>query len=135
MTTSSRAMRWITCLATIVLLVAIAIGAAIVVAWSSLPIDQATLVVNGETVTLPSLSGWQAAMALLLAVFAVLVAAIVVVGAVAIAVATALFGIAIVVLGIVATLLLVASPVLVVGWLICRLARSPSAGGARPGLA
>ena len=90
MTTSSRAMRWITSLATIVLLVAIAIGAAIVVAWSSLPLDHATLVVDGETVALPSLSGWQAAMALLLAVFAVLVAAIVVVGAVAIAVATAL---------------------------------------------
>jgi hypothetical protein len=135
MTTSSRAMRWITCLATIVLLVAIAIGAAIVVAWSSLPLDHATLVVDGETVALPSLSGWQAAMALLLAVFAVLVAASVVVGAVAIAVATALFGIAIAMLGIVATLLLVASPVLVVGWLIWRLARSPSAGGARPGLA
>ena len=33
-------MRWITSLATIVLLVAIAIGAAIVVAWSSLPLDQ-----------------------------------------------------------------------------------------------
>ena len=135
MTTSSRALRWITSLATIVLLVAIAIGAAIVVAWSSLPLDHATLVVDGETVALPSLSGWQAAMALLLAVFAVLVAASVVVGAVAIAVATALFGIAIAMLGIVATLLLVASPLLIVGWLIWRLARGPSAGGAHPGLA
>jgi len=128
-------MRWITSLATILLLVAIAIGAAIVVAWSSLPLDHATLVVDGETVALPSLSGWQAAMALLLAVFAVLVAASVVVGAVAIAVATALFGIAIAMLGIVATLLLVASPLLIVGWLIWRLARGPSAGGAHPGLA
>jgi hypothetical protein len=54
---------------------------------------------------------------------------------VAIAVATALFGIAIVVLAVVVTLLLVASPVLLAGWLIWRLARSPSAGGARPGLA
>ncbi len=96
--TSSRAMRWITALATIVLLVALAIGVAIVAAWSSLPLDRATLVVDGETVALPSLSGWQAALALMLAVLAVLVAAIVVVGAVAIAVATALFGIAIVVL-------------------------------------
>ena len=35
--TSSRALRWITALATIVLLVAIAIGAAIAAAWSTLP--------------------------------------------------------------------------------------------------
>jgi len=133
--TNSRTLRWISATATIVVLVALAIGGAIVAVWSSLPLDHATLIVDGETVTLPSLSGWQAALALMLAALAVLVAASVAVGAVAIAVATALFGIAIVVLAVVVTLLLVASPVLLAGWLIWRLARSPSPGGARPELA
>jgi len=133
--TSSRALNWITALATIVLLVALAIGVALAAAWSSLPLDRATVVVDGETVVLPSLGGWQAALALLLAVLAVLAVAIVAVGAVAIAVATALFGIAIGVLVVGVTLLLVASPALLVGWLIWRLARGASYGGARPELA
>jgi hypothetical protein len=133
--TSSRTWRWINTLATIVLLIAIAIGMALVAAWSSLPLDRATLIVDGETVALPSLSGWPAALALLLAVLAVLVAAIVAVGVVAIAVATLLFGIAIVVSSVGATVLLIASPVLLLAWLIWRLARSPSQSGARPELA
>jgi hypothetical protein len=132
---SNRTWRWINTLATIVLLIAIAIGMALVAAWSSLPLDRATLVVNGETVALPSLSGWPAALALLLAVLAVLVVAIAAVGVVAFAVAIALFGIAIGVLVVGVTLLLVASPVLLVGWLIWRLAHGPSSGGARPELA
>ena len=45
--------RWISALAAIVLLVAIAIGVAVAAAWSSLPLDQATLVIDGETVALP----------------------------------------------------------------------------------
>ena len=133
--TSSRTMRWITAMAAIVLLVALALGVAIAAAWSSLPLDRATVIIDGETLVLPNLRCWQAALALLLAVLAVLVVAIVTVGAIAIAVATVLFGIAIVVLAVAVTLLLVASPVLLVGWLIWRLARSSSAGGARPELA
>ena len=133
--TSSRAMRWTTALATIILLVAIAIGAALVVAWSAFPLDGATLTVNGETVVLPSLSGWQAAMALMLAVLGVLGLAAVIVGAVAIGVAATLFGLAVGALAVVVSLLLFASPVLVIGWLIWRLARTPSASGARAELA
>ena len=133
--TGTKAMRWITVLATIVLGVAIAIGVALVFAWQSLPLDRATIVIDGETVALPSLSGGQAALALALAAFAVLVAAIVVVGGLAIALATALFGIGIVVLVVVVTVLLVASPVLVLGWLIWRLSRSPAPAGAQPRLA
>jgi len=108
--TNSRTLRWISATATIVLLVALAIGGAIVAVWSSLPLDHATLIVDGETVTLPSLSGWQAALALMLAALALLVAAIVAVGAVAIAVATALFGIAIVVLAVAARIVVALRP-------------------------
>ncbi|MEO5882105.1 MAG: hypothetical protein ABIQ06_06780 [Caldimonas sp.] len=133
--TSSRVMRWIVALSAIVLGVAIAIGVAIVAAWSSLPIERAALVLDGESVRLPSLTGWHAALALVLAVFAVLVAAVVTVGAVALALAAALCGILIATLVIVVTLLLVLSPVLLIGWLLWRLARSPSAAGGRAGLA
>ena len=133
--TGKKAMRWVTALATVVLGVAIAIGVALVLAWHSLPLDRATIVINGETVALPSLSGGQAALAIALAAFAVLIAAIVVVGGVAIALASALFGIAIAGLVAVLTVLLVASPVLVLGWVVWRIVRSPSPAGAQPRLA
>jgi hypothetical protein len=61
-------------------------------------------------------------------------AAIATVGAIAIAM-WRLPGIAVAAIAVAVVLLLVASPVLLIGWLIWRLARSPSSGGARPELA
>ena len=133
--TGSTAMRWVTALAAIVLLVALAIGAALASAWSSLPLDRATLVIDGETIALPSLSGGQAAFALVVVVFAVLLTAIVVVAAVVVALGTALFGIALAALVCVVTVLFVASPVLLLGWLIWRLSRRPAPVQGTPRLA
>jgi hypothetical protein len=133
--TGRKAMRWLTALAGIVLLVALAIGAALAFAWSSLPPEGATLVIEGERISLPSLSGGQMAAVLALVVFIVLLTAAVVVGTVAIALAAALFGVAVAALVAVETLLLVASPVLLLGWLIWRLSRSPAPSGAQPRLA
>ena len=133
--TGSTTMRWLSALAAIVLLVALAIGAALAAAWSALPPDGATLVIDGETIALPSLSGGQMATALALVVFAVLVTAAVVVGAAAIALASVLFGLAVAALVAVLTVLLVASPVLLLGWLIWRLSRGPAPAGATPRLA
>jgi hypothetical protein len=131
----SKAFRWISALAAIVLLLALVIGCAIAAAWSALPLDQATIVIDDETLSLPSLGGWQAALALTLAVLAVLVAGIVAAGGVAIAIAAAVLGIAVAAITVVVSLLLVASPVLIVGWLVWRLARGPSMPGPRPELA
>jgi hypothetical protein len=133
--TGRTAMRWLTALAASVLLVALAIGAALAVAWSSLPAGGATIVIDGETIALPTLSGGQMAAAIGLVVVAVLATAAVVVGAVAIALATALFGLAIGALVTVVTVLLAASPVLLIGWLLWRLSRSAPAPVTRPGLA
>ena len=133
--TGRTAMRWFTAMAAAVLLVALAIGAALAFAWSSLPLDRATLVVDGETIALPSLSGGQAAFALVAVVVAVLLTAIVVVGAVGVALATALFGVALAALAVVVTVLLVAWPVLLLGWLIWRLSRSDAPAQGTPRLA
>ena len=133
--TGRTAMRWLTALTASVLLVALVIGAALAFAWSSLAADGATIVIDGETIALPSLSGGQMAAALGIVVLAVLAAAAVIVGAIAIALATALFGLAIGALVTVVTVLLAASPVLLLGWLIWRLSRSPSAPVATPRLA
>jgi hypothetical protein len=131
----STAFRWISALAAIVLLFALLIGCAIAAAWSALPLDQATIVIDGETVSLPSLEGWQAALVLTLAVLAVLVAGIVAAGGVAIAIAAAVLGIAVAAITVIVSMLLVASPVLIVGWLVWRLTRGPSTAEPRPRLA
>ena len=133
--TGRTAMRWLAALAALVLLVALAIGAALAAAWSALPPDGATLVIDGETIALPSLSGGQRAAALALVVFAVLVTAAIVVGVVAIVLASVLFGLAISALVSVLTVLLAASPVLLLGWLIWRLSKGPAPAGATPRLA
>jgi len=133
--TGRTAIRGVTALATIVLVVALAIGAALAVAWSSLAPGSATIVIDGETFALPSLSGGQMAAVLALVALAVLMTAAVVVGAVVVALATTLFGVAVAALIAVATVLLVASPVLLLGWLIWRLSRHPAPAGATPRLA
>ncbi|MCE9657083.1 MAG: hypothetical protein K8R60_00880 [Burkholderiales bacterium] len=127
--------RWLGVLAAIVLLVAIAIGAAIAAVWTALPLDHATLVIDGETVALPDLAGWPAALALVLAVLAVLLAAVFTVGGVAIAIVAAMLGVAVAAVAVVVTLLLFTWPLLLIGWLVWRSARRPSAVGARPELA
>jgi hypothetical protein len=131
----SRGSRWLSTLAAIVLLVAIAIGAAVATVWSALPLDHATLVIDGETVALPTLTGWPAALALALAVLGVLLAAVLAVGGVAIAVVVAVLGIAFAAGAVIVAVLLVTWPLLLLGWLIWRASRAPSSSGTRAELA
>ena len=131
----SKGFRWLSAVAAIVLLFAIAIGCAIAAAWSALPLDQATIIIDGETVSVPSLGGWHAALVLAMVGLAVLVAGIVAAGGIAIAIVAAVLGIAVAAIAVIVSMLLVASPVLIVGWLVWRLARGPSAVQARPELA
>ena len=125
--------RWTGVLATIVLVVAIAIGVSFAVLLSILPLDRATLVIDGERVSLPPLGGWQAGLALTMALLAVLLAALI---AIVIAVAATAFGIAAAAIVVVVGLLFVASPLLLVGWIVWLIARRPAkparAGGIVP---
>ena len=119
----STAWRWVGVLSTIVLVVAIAIGVSIAVVVSALPLDQATLVIDGERVELPAANGWQAVLALTLALLAVVLAALI---AIAIAIAAAAFGVVVAAVVAIVTLLFAASPVLFIAWLIWLLVRRPS---------
>ena len=121
----SKGFRWLSAVAAIVLLFAIAIGCAIAAAWSALPLDQATIIIDGETVSVPSMVGWHAALVLTMVVLAVLMAGILAAGGVAIAIAATVLGLAVAAIAVIVSMLLAASPVLVVGWLIWRLARGP----------
>jgi len=112
--------RWIPLLAATLLLFLIAIGVAVAVAWTMLPLDRATLVVDGETVALPGLSGWQAGLGLTMALFAVVLASVV---AIAIAIGVALLGIGAAAIVVALTMVLAASPLLLAGWLIWRMTR------------
>ena len=127
--------RWTWAVTAIVLVVAIAIGVSVVAVSYALPLDQTTLVIDGERVNLPAVSGWQATLALTLALLAVLLASLI---AIAIGIAAAALGVAVAAIVVTLTMLLLASPVLLIGWLIWLLARRPFEAGAgrrrRPGL-
>jgi hypothetical protein len=111
----STAWRWIGAATAIVVAVAIAIGISAASVLSSLVLDRVTLVIDGEQIVLPSLSGWQAALAATTALLAVLLATLV---AIAIAFGATVFGVAAASIAVLLTLLLVASPLLLIGWIV-----------------
>jgi hypothetical protein len=98
--------RWVSGAATALLVLTIVVAAALAAAWIALPLD-------GTTITI----------ALVVTLAALVVAAI----AVVLGLAVAVLGIAVGVLATVASLALVASPFLLVGWLVWRAVRRPSA--------
>ena len=118
-----RLWRWFAIVAAVVLGVAILIGVGLAVAWQDLP--PAHITIDGESISLPALQGWQAALALVLAVVAIVLTAVLVVGLVAISLVATVLCVALVVLALAVSLLLVFSPLLLLGWLLWRLSRSP----------
>lgn len=120
---SSKGWRWAGVLTTIALVVAIAIGVSIAVVLSALPLDQATVLIDGERIELPAASGWQAVLVLTMVMLAVLLVGLI---AVAIAIAATACGVAVAAIVVIVTLLFCASPLLLIGWLIWLLARRPS---------
>ena len=130
MSSTRTAWRWIALLAATLLLFLVAIGAAVAFAWTMLPLDRVTLVVDGETVPLPGATGWQVALGLTMALFAVVLASVV---AIAIAIGVTLLVIGGAAIAAALTVLLAASPLLLAGWLIWRLTR-PSAKPAPQGI-
>jgi len=80
-------------------------------------------VIDGERVSLPPLSGWQAALALTVALLAALLVALI---AIVIGIAAAALGIGAAAIIVVVTLLFVASPLLLVGWIVWLIARRPA---------
>jgi hypothetical protein len=110
--------RGVLALFTLVALVVVLAGA-----WSMLPLDRTTIVIDGETISLSGISGWHAGLAIVAAVAAVLLALVVAALAVVLGLGLAVFGIVIAMLSVVGALALVASPALLLGWLIWRLFR------------
>jgi hypothetical protein len=114
---------WLRVVLTLVVLVALSLGFALTVAWQSLPLEHATITIDGESMSLGGIHGWQALLAIVLATIAVLVAFVIAVLAVAFAVAVAALGVAAALLAVVASLALVVSPALLVVWLFWLLLR------------
>lgn len=120
---------WGRALATFLLLAFVAIVVALAIAWSALPLDRATISIDGETISLSAIDGWRAALVIAAAGAGVLIALIVGALSVVFALLAAALSILLALIIVVAVLALVASPALLVVWAIWRLARP--ANGAR----
>jgi hypothetical protein len=112
------------------LLLAGAVVSALLVAalmqWAA-PLDGATLSINGEQFTFTRLQGGEWLLAVGAVLLAMLVLLLVVPFAVIVPLLCAAFGIAVAVCVVVGVAALLLSPLLLLVWLVWRLARSPSA--------
>jgi hypothetical protein len=105
------------------ILVLVAIIAA---ACATMPLDQMTITIHGETFSLAGISGWHAGLVIAGAIVVVLLATVA--AALAVAFALGMAGLAVLVglAATVASIVLVASPLILVGWLVWRLVARPS---------
>jgi hypothetical protein len=114
---------WVRTLATLFLMAFSAIVVAIALAWSALPLDHATILIDGETIQLSGIDGWHAALVIATAGVGVLIALIVGALAVVFGLLAAALAILVALVIVMATLALVASPLLLIVWAIWRIAR------------
>jgi hypothetical protein len=122
---------WGRAIVTLFVLTLLALIALLAAAWAALPLDQATISVDGETIALAGLGGWHAGAAIVAVALAVVVGLVIAALAVLFALAMAAFGVAAALIAVLASLALVASPFLFIGWLIWMLVRpAPRAGAA-----
>ena len=110
-------------LASLFVLAFVAIVAMLAVAWSSLPLQHATISIDGQTFALSGFDGWHAAATIVAVAVVALIGIIVAALAVVFAIGVALLGVCIALLAVVASVALVASPLLFLGWLIWRIVR------------
>jgi hypothetical protein len=106
------------------LLVLTAIVAALMAAaWATLPLDQISISLHGETFSLADLSGSSAVLFFVLGVAAVVIAVIIGLSAAVVGLTLGALGVAFGLLVTVAVLALVASPFALVIWLVWRAVR------------
>jgi len=105
------------------LVLIVVIGAAIAVLWMALPLDAATITIDGERFSLANLSGGELALAFVAAILASLAALAIGALAAVLGIAAGALGIALGVLTAVSALAIVGSPFLLVGWLVWRAVR------------
>ena len=105
------------------LVLIVVIGAAIAVLWMALPLDAATITIDGERFSLANLSGGELALAFVAAILASLAALAIGALAALLGVVAGAFGIGLGVLAAVSALAIVASPFILVGWLVWRAVR------------
>jgi hypothetical protein len=126
-----RSFGWGRALAALFLVSLVLLVALLALVWSALPLEHATISIDGETIALSGIEGWRAALVIAGAIVAVLVAAVVAALAVVFAIGVAALGVIVAMLAVLASIALVASPLILVGWLIWRLVRpAPGAGAA-----
>ena len=99
------------------------VAATIAVLWLALPLEGASITIDGETFSLANLSRGQLALAFVAAVLASLAALAIGALATVLGLLASAIGIGLGVLAAVAALALVASPLLLVGWLVWLVAR------------
>ena len=105
------------------LVLIVVIGAAIAVLWMALPLDAATITIDGESFSLSNLTGGELALAFVAAVLASLAALAIGALAAVLGIAAGALGIGLGVLAAVSAFTVVASPFLLVGWLVWRAVR------------
>jgi len=105
------------------LVLIVVIGAAIAVLWMALPLDAATITIDGERFSLANLSGGELALAFVAAILASLAALAIGALAAVLGIAAGALGIGLGVLAAVSALAIVGSPFLLVGWLVWRAVR------------
>jgi hypothetical protein len=91
--------------------------------WSMTSLDPMSVTIDGETVALSGISGWHAALLVIALASTVLLGLVIAALAVVFVLGIAALGIVVAVLATAAALALVSSPLLLIGWLIWRLAR------------
>jgi hypothetical protein len=92
--------------------------------WSLPSLDHMAVTVDGDTLALSGIGGWQAGLLLVALVAAALIALVAAALAIVLALGLAALGVAIGGLTAIVALVLVASPLLLLGWLIWRLLRA-----------
>ena len=114
---------WSRALAIALLALTLVVAVLITMAWFSLPLDEITITVPGQSFSLAELQGPQVAVGLCIAVAAVVFAIVAALVLVVVGLAVGALGIAFGLLTAAASLALVLSPFALIGWLLWRLFR------------
>ncbi len=118
-----RGFGWARALMALILFALVALVILLCLCGSLLPLGHITVAIDGDTISLSGISGWQAALVITALAVGVLLVLVVAALAVVFALGVAAIGGALGLLVAVVTLALLTSPLLLVGWLIWRLAR------------
>ena len=114
---------WSRALAIALLALTLVVAVLLTMAWFSLPLDEITVSVHGQTFSLADLQGPQVAIGLCIAVAAVVLAIVVALILVVVGLALGALGLAFGLLTAAASLAVMLAPLALIGWLLWRVFR------------